>query len=478
MAKHDFDILVIGSGPAGIHAAVQAAKLNKTVGIIEKTEKSIGGAWLHTGTLPSKTIREVVATIQSIKPHVGPKWVDRVIGYLSSESLAKRALNVSQVEETLVRKHLENNKIKIIQGFGRLEDQHNVRVTPKSGEAFLVSADYILIATGSKPRRPANIPFDDWRIVDSDGVLRLESLPSSIQIYGAGVIGCEYACIFGALGIKTTLIDTRTTIMQTADQEIAKVLKDSMEDMGIEILLGYKLKSMETRGPRVIVTYDRNIVESDIFFFAAGRQSTTENLGLERVGIHTDERGTIKVNEHFQTEASNIYAAGDAIGPPALASTSTEQGRIAVLHAFQADQYRFPKIYPIGIYTIPEVSSVGMTEEMLKQENIDYVVGRAGFDEVARGHIRGENHGLLKILVCTKTEKILGIHIVGADAANLIHIGLCFMLAEFELRMMVNSMLFNYPTLAEAYRVAAFNALNKLHPNGLLASEKKPKNVA
>jgi NAD(P) transhydrogenase len=466
MKTKEYDLLVLGSGPAGIHGAVQAAKLGKKVAIIEKNEKALGGAWIHTGTLPSKTIREVVATVQSIKPHVGKEWVDRLVQDLSTDDLKNRAHDVATSEESLVQKHLANNNIEVIRGFGRIEDPFTVRVVRQDGDPIVVRSAFILIGTGSKPRRPDEIPFDDWRIVDSDSILQLEHLPRSLQIYGAGVIGCEYACIFGALGVKTTIIDSRTRIMQTVDQEVAGALKTSMEEMGIEFQLGYTLKKLTTQGPKVIAQYDKGSLESDVFFFAAGRQSNSAHIGLERVDIKTDARGTICVDQFFRTNVPNIYAAGDVIGPPALASTSAEQGRIAVRHAFGDKQCKFPEVYPVGIYTIPEISSVGKTEEMLIQEKAEYVVGRASFDEVARGHIRGESHGLLKILVDVKTKQIVGIHVIGADAANLIHIGLCCMLAGLPLDELVNSVLFNYPTLAEAYRVAAFNALNKIYPNG------------
>lgn len=468
MTTSRYDLLVLGSGPAGIHAAVQAAKLNKKVAVVERDPARLGGAWLHTGTLPSKTMREVLAVIHTIKPHVGQAWVQRIVEQLSISHLNERAQAVAAHEEALVRKHLTSNNIELLTGSGYLEDRHTIRIS--HGEAITrVHADHTLIATGSRPRRPSDIPFDDRQIVDSDSILRLTSMPRSIMIFGAGVIGCEYACIFGAAGVKTVVVDARSQIMQSIDKEMTEALRRYMEDMGVCFVMGERIARIEKRDGLVHGTFDSGLEASaDIFFFAAGRESATGQLGLENLGITADARGTIIVNEFFQTSVPNIYAAGDVIGAPALACTSAEQGRIAASHALSHQTRRFPKIFPVGIYTIPELSTVGKSEEELNKEGVDYVSGRAHFDEVARGVIRGDTHGMLKLLVCARTRKILGLHIVGPDAANLIHIGLGFMLAETPLEVLVDSVIFNYPTLAEAYRVAAFNALNKIRSGGMI----------
>lgn len=459
-----FDLVVVGSGPAGISGAVQAAKMGKSVAIIEKTPDKIGGAWINTGTLPSKTMREVLESITSIRAHVKEKWVPRIMNNLSYEKLKKRSSSVSQVEEDLVRTHIKNNDIKLIQGFGLLESTNELRIIPTSSkEPYLIEFDKLLIATGSKPRRPENIPFDGWRVIDSDDVLRLESTPKSIAIYGAGVIGCEYACIFGSMGVKTTIIDARSYIMQSLDREIAEELKNSMEDLGVEFKMNKELTHLESIGPITKSTYkDGESIEAEVYFFAAGRTSNTEKMGLDKIGIDMNDRGAIKINDYFQTNIPNIYAAGDAVGPPALASTSTLQGRIAVKHALGVNTKPFPKFFPVGVYTIPELSSVGLTEEEVKKMGIEYVVGRAPYEEITRGHIRGDTHGLLKIVASAKDKNILGVHIVGADAANLIHIGQCFMLSNLTLEEMTNEIVFNYPTLAEGYKIAAFNAFNKI----------------
>lgn len=466
-SKEVYDLIVIGSGPAGVHAAVQAAKLNKKVCVIEKMPNKIGGCWIHTGTLPSKTLRESLATIHSIRNHVGEMWVDRIIEGLNTGRLLGRATKVSLQEEALVRKHIDNNNIKLIEGYGVLENRFSVRVIAPDKESFTVDGHYILVATGSKPRRPNNIPFDGWRIVDSDEILTLEHIPKSMVVYGAGVVGCEYACIFSAIGVDVTVIDSRSRILQYLDSEVGTELQRSMEDLNVKFILGETLDHIQVKGPRVFTTAGKHTLDTDLLFYAAGRVSSTERMGLERLGITKNDRGAVIVNEKFQTSVSNIYAAGDAIGPPALAATSYHQGRYVSCHAFGIPIAPFPKQFPVGVYTIPELSMVGKTEEELKKEGVDYVVGRATYGEIARGYIRGDAHGLLKLIICTKTHKILGIHIVGDDACNLIHIGLAFMLKGGCAQDFID-MIFNYPTLAEGYKIAAFNALNKIFENGVI----------
>lgn len=461
-----FDLVVIGSGPAGYRAAMQSAKLGKTVAIIEKTPDQLGGAWIHTGTIPSKTLRESMDSIHAIRFHAGSKWVDRIIADMSTKKLMGRAANVAKYEEGIMRRYFARYDIKIFQGFGSIEDRHSVRVVNATGESEIISSGNILIGTGSRPRRPDDIPFDGWRIVDGDEILNLESVPRSLIIYGAGVIGCEYACIFRALGVDVTVVDGRSTIMQFVDAEAAKVLHKSMEESGIKFVLGSRLKDAKVRGATVHCGLeDGKVLETDVLFYAAGRIPNTDRIGLERIGIKIGDRGVIDVNENFQTIIPNIYAAGDTIGSPALAATSAAQGRHAACHMFGKKVRPFPKIFPVGVYTIPELSSVGKTEEELKKENIAYTVGRAHYSEVARGYIRGDEHGLLKLLICTRSQKILGIHITGHDACNLIHIGLAFMQKDGHAQDMVD-MIFNYPTLAEAFRIGAFNALNKIFPDG------------
>jgi len=457
-----YDMIVIGTGPAGIQAAIQAARLNKRVAIVEKHPERLGGTWLHTGTIPSKTLREVMAAIRSIHSHVGAHWVERLVNTLSTNRLTERARTAAMDEEKIVRDQLAQHKVELIHGTAFLEDTNIVRINPTTGDSYVLHAEFIVIATGSRPRRPPDMPFDGWRVVDSDDILRLESLPKSITVFGAGVVGCEYACIFSALGVETTIIDARTRIMQFIDQEIAEELKQSMEGLGVKFELGRQLQKMEVDGPFVRTTYNDLILETDIFFFAAGRESCSDHLGLERVGIEINNRKAINVNKYFQTSVRSIYAVGDVIGPPALASTSAEQGRLAAAHAFGITDVVFPEVYPIGVYTIPEMSSVGLTEEELIKSKEPYVIGRARYDQIARGYIRGDSYGLMKIIVCQNTHKIIGVHIVGADAANLVHIGQVAMIAGMTIYQFAHSTIFNFPTLAEGFKIAAVNAMTEL----------------
>lgn len=463
---YDYQLVVIGSGPAGYRAAVQAAKLKKSVCVIEMTPGQLGGAWIHTGTIPSKALRESMDAIQAIRFHAGSKWVDRIITDLSTTKLMGQAQKVAQYEEKIVRRYFDRYQIDVIEGFATLEDQSTVRVALGSGETKIITGEYILLATGSRPRRPTDMPFDGWRVVDADEVLRLECVPKSVLIYGGGVIGCEYACIFRALGVDTTIVDGRTTIMQYVDQEVALALKKSMEQTGIKFVLGSQYKAIDVKGVGVVLGLENDTrLEADVLFFAAGRTPNSDRLGLERLGIALRDKGEIAVNQNFQTSVANIYAAGDVIGSPALAATSAAQGRHAACHMFCNGVKPFPRVFPVGVYTIPELSSVGFSEHELAKRGVDYVVGRAHYYEVARGYIRGDDHGLLKLLVDRRTNRILGVHILGHDACNLVHIGLAFMQKAGYAQDLVD-MVFNYPTLAEAYRIAAFNALNKIYTDG------------
>jgi NAD(P) transhydrogenase len=465
---YKFDLTVIGSGPAGVTAAIQAAKLQKKVCIVEKNPEKLGGSWIFWGTLPSKTLRESLETIDDLNHHLGEQWMKRVRHGINADKIFGQAHDVSKQEKALVEKYIEKNKIQLIEGLGSIEDEHHVRVKATNKDPILIQTKYILIATGSKPGRPENIPFDSWRVIDSDDIFQLDSIPRSILIFGAGVIGCEYACMFRSLGAEVIVADSRKRILRFLDNEISEELKKSMENSGIKFNLDTTLKKIEINGnPKVVSSFKQKTYETDIFLYSAGRISSTDRLGLEKLNIKKDKRGAIEVNSNFQTSHPNIYAAGDAIGAPALTSTSGEQGRHVACHAFGHSIGGFPKVYPFGVYTIPELSMVGKTEEQLKKEKYSYIVGKASYNEIARGHIRKDPYGLIKILVCKKTHKLIGVHIVGADACNLIHIGQSIMIKGGYVQDLVN-MIYNYPTLAEGYKIAAFNALNKIFLNGVI----------
>jgi NAD(P) transhydrogenase len=467
--KAHYDLVVIGSGPAGIHAAVQAAKLKRSVCIVDRCAPGVGGALVHTGTIPSKAMREALDAIQGVRKHIDERWVARMMQDLPIERLLSRARHVATLEERLLQGHLRSNAIELVQGDAFIEGPHSVRINRAGHTSRVLEAGVILIATGSRPRRPADVPFDGWRVVDSDEILRLSSVPERMLISGAGIIGCEYACIFATMVVKVSVLDSGKDFLRQMDRDVVQELKRIMEESGITFFLDEAMERIETKGPLVQVHTAKRCIETDLMFFAGGRVSNSDHLGIENLGIKTSPRGAILVNDHFQTDVPTIYAAGDVIGAPALAATSSHQGRAVSCHAFGGQSQAFPSLYPVGVYTIPELSGIGKTEAELKEHGVPYVVGHAHYNEIARGHIRGESHGLIKMLVCPESYKILGIHIVGADAANLIHIGQAFMISDRCAQDFV-SMIFNYPTLAEGYRIAAFNALNKIFSSGIIGS--------
>ena len=462
----NYDLAIIGSGPAGVSAAVQAAKLRKRVCVIERDFERIGGTWIQTGTLPSKTLREVLAMTNSVRAQSGAQWSDRLVQNMLAGRLFERARHATQSQEKHVRRYLAKNDVELLTGEGTLKDAQTITVR-QPNSTLTITARRILLAVGSRPRRPAEVPFDGWRVVDSDEVLRLEHAPRKILIYGAGVIGCEYACIFAALGVETYLADSRPLIMPGIDREVATELYDSMQAMGVHFLLERKLGDINSEDVKVNVTLNEERHSTDVFFFAAGRVPNSDRLNAANVGVKLDERGMVEVNADFQSSVPSIYAAGDLIGMPALAATSSYQGRVAASNALDMRGLNFPQNYPIGVYTIPELSSVGATEEQLLAAKREYVVGRAGYSEIARGYIRGDSHGKLKLLVCRHTHKLIGVHIVGEGACELIHIGMVFMEKNCTAQDLLH-VVYNYPTLAEGYKIAAFNALNKIFPSGII----------
>ena len=468
MGRDSYDLAIVGSGPAGVSAAVQAAKLRQRVCVIEQDFAHIGGAWIQTGTLPSKTLREVLAMTNSVRAQAGSQWSERIVQNMLAGRLFARARQAAQRQEEHVRRYLTKNGVELLAGAAVLKDAHALTVQQAKSQRIITAAR-ILIATGSRPRRPASVPFDGWRVIDSDEVLRLERAPRKILIYGAGVIGCEYACIFAALGVETLIADARPNIMPGIDLEVAAELRAAMQAMGVQFLLARQLHTIATDGVAVEVKLNDETHSTDVFFFAAGRVANSDRINARAVGVKCDKRGMIVVNADFQSSVPSIYAAGDVIGMPALAATSSYQGRVAASNAFGMHGLRFPHNYPIGVYTIPELSSVGETEEQLIAAGREYVVGRAGYREIARGYIRGDSHGKLKLLVCRRTHKLMGVHIVGEGACELIHIGMVFMEKNCPVQDLLH-VVYNYPTLAEGYKIAAFNALNKIFPSGIIAA--------
>jgi NAD(P) transhydrogenase len=450
----EYDLVVIGSGPGGKSAAVQAAKSGKSVAVIESYER-MGGGCVHWGTLPSKSLRE-----SAYRWSLGSK---AGTGLPDMERLMRRKERVIDKESEHVFHQLSKNHIQIYSGYGRFSGDHGIEVLHADGSISPLVARRAVIAVGAQPTAPSYCKVDGVKVFDSNTILNLKHTPSSMVVLGAGIIGCEYASIFQAIGTKVTLVDKRKEILNTVDREIVFHLVDRFISLGMDLELEAEATRFEetATGLRITLSNGKSI-ETESALVAMGRQGNTAGLQLEKVGLVADARGQLKVGEHFETSVPWIYAVGDVIGFPALASTSMEQGRIAACNAFHIDDLlsRF-ELYPYGIYTIPEISTIGMSEEDLTAKGIPFVVGRAGYREVARGQIVGDEWGMLKMLVDPENFKILGVHIVGDNAADLIHIGQAVMRLDGDLRYFLRTV-FNYPTLAEAYKTAAFNAYNKI----------------
>ncbi|MDZ4677497.1 MAG: Si-specific NAD(P)(+) transhydrogenase [Oligoflexia bacterium] len=456
-----FDLIVIGSGPAGQRGAIQAAKFGKRVALIEK-ETVFGGACIHTGTLPSKALRESIYNIYTFRLG-GTELTRRAVREkVSFKELSARKDKVISNENEIISNAIRSNGISVYQGFGSFIDPTHVRIQTSEGGEIVIEGKYFLIATGSRPVRPAQIPFDDQIVCDSDSILNMAEIPESLTVIGGGVIGCEYASMFSALGVDVHLVDKKSDILPFMDQEITEVLKKSLISQGCRLNLGDEFVTIaKTSDGKVETTLKSGRkIKSTNLLYAMGRGPQTDKLNLKAAGVKTDDRGHILVNKNYVSDAPHIYAVGDVIGFPSLASSGFEQGRLAICHALNIPHGEFPDEFPYGIYTIPEISSVGKTEEELIASKTEYEVGRSEYLETARGQIIADSVGLLKICFCPKTHKIYGIHIIGNSASELIHLGQMVMRLGGDMRTLIRN-IFNYPTLAEAYKIAAFNGLNK-----------------
>ncbi len=463
MAQH-FDFIVIGSGPAGRRAAIQAAKISKTVLVIDKGRR-VGGVSVHTGTIPSKTLRETVLNLSGWRERGFYGRSYRVKQDLTAKDLLNR-LHITLTHEVEVLEHqFARNQVQTVRGTACFVDPHTIVVTSEDGEIDQYTADKFLIAVGTKPFRPDYIPFDGERILDSDEILELPHIPRSMVVIGAGVIGIEYATIFSALDVPVTVIEPRPTFLDFIDRELIDVFTNLLRDRGVTMRMGAKAVEVHRRDNCVeVVLEDGRTVRTDLVLFAAGRMGTTDSIGLDKCGLDVDHRGRIKADpQTFQCKVPHIYAAGDVIGFPSLASTSMEQGRIAACHAFGYQAHKPPEYFPYGIYSVPEMSTIGLTEEEVQEKKIPYESGIARFRETSRGQILGIDSGMMKMLFSLKTRKLLGVHIVGEGATELIHIGQAVLNLDGTLDYFVENT-FNYPTLAEAYKIAALDAWNRMPP--------------
>lgn len=459
-----FDILIIGSGPGGEKAAVQASKLGKRVAVIER-QQYIGGAGLHTGTLPSKTLRETAVFLAGFKQRAVFGFQCTVGRDITLQELIYRKNDVIRKQMEVITDHFSRNNIEIVYGEASFLDKNRLAVKNASGVKDEFFGDVIIIAAGTRPARPKEVPFDQEHIYDSDTILKLDKIPSTMTIIGGGVIGCEYACIFSALGVQVTLIEKKERLLKFADEEIVNSLTYWMRHAGIVLRLNEEVTNIVVEKKDRIVTQLKSgkQVVSEKMLYTMGRVGNTDALNLNALNIKPDSKGLLKVNDSFQTSADNIYAVGDVIGFPSLAATSREQGRRAVCHAFQKEGFtcNVASYLPYGIYTIPEISMVGETEEGLTSKGISYEVGTAMFHEVARGQIIGDTHGMLKLLFHRETRHLLGVHIIGEKASELIHIGQAVMSFNGTIDYF-KDVVFNYPTLSDAYKIAALNGLNRL----------------
>jgi NAD(P) transhydrogenase len=461
--SEQFDLVVIGTGPAGEKGAAQAAYYGKRVAVIEKAPDP-GGAAVHTGTLPSKTLRETALYLSGFQSRELYGLSVNFDASVEVQTLMARKAAIARTESVWIRNNLRSHDVTYVQGTARFIGPHDVEVATPNGTRQL-SGRVILIATGSSPLRPSDIDMADPDIYDSDEILDLDRLPETLTILGAGVIGCEYACMFAALGVKVTLCDGRPDILTFLDAEIVDRLKAAMNKLGIVQKLGSKWTRVARTGRDEISAQLANgtTLRAEKLLFAAGRVGNTSGLGLEKLGIQPDTRGNLKVDERYQTEVPHVYAAGDVIGFPALASVSMDQGRVAICHAFGFSyKERVGALLPFGIYTIPEVSAVGETEQSCSQKGINYVVGRALYADNPRGQITGDLEGVTKLIVDAHSHVVLGVHVIGERASELVHIGQAVMQLGGKVETFID-MVFNYPTLSESYKYAAYRALGEIN---------------
>jgi len=466
MSLYDYDLLVIGSGPAGQRAAIQAAKLDKRAAVIEK-KSVVGGTQINLGTIPSKTLREAVLYLSGYRERgiYGASYV--VKQNITMADLVLRVDHVTRHEIDVTRHQLMRNKVEVIYGTAQFTDAHTLRVDTADGHSHLeFSAQAVIIATGTEVTKEAHIPFNGQTIFTSDDIFTLATLPRSMAVVGAGVVGCEYASMFAALGVKVTVIDKRPELLGFIDDEVSDHLSYNLRENRVTLRLNEEVGAMEEitdeHGSRVkIFLNSGKTVICDRVLYSIGRTGATSKLNIGASGIVPDERGRLKVNDFYQTEVPHIYAVGDLIGFPSLASTSMEQGRLAACHAFGVEAKSKPELFPYGIYTIPEISMVGKCEEELTKEGVPYEIGKAQYKEIARGQIIGDESGLLKLIFHAETRELLGVHIIGEGASELIHIGQAVMNYKGRIDYFIRTV-FNYPTLAECYKVAAFDGINRL----------------
>jgi len=460
--SNDVDLLVIGSGPAGQKAAIQGAKLGKRVTIVERGHM-VGGVCVNTGTIPSKSLREAIVylTGMSQREIYGSSY--RVKPEITIADLDRRTRLVIERETDVIQDQLLRNHVELLHGTARFVDPQTIAISLESGGERVSTADNIVLAVGTQPTRPDGVEFDGATVIDSDGLLNMRSIPASLVVVGAGVIGLEYASMLAALGTKVTLVEKRDGMLDFCDEEIVESLRHHLRDNGVVFRFGESVVAVERHGPETITHLaSGKRIAAEAVFYSAGRHGATDELDLGKAGLATDERGRIVVDGEFRTAVPHIFAVGDVIGFPSLAATSMEQGRLAARHAFgEPCPPESAMLLPFGIYAIPEISFVGETEAQLTQQGIPYEIGISRYRELARGQILGDSHGMLKLLVHADDGRLLGVHVIGTGATELVHIGQTVMGFGGGIDYLVDTV-FNYPTLAESYKVAALDASNRI----------------
>ncbi|MGH3679359.1 MAG: Si-specific NAD(P)(+) transhydrogenase [Natronosporangium sp.] len=457
----DYDVLVLGSGPGGQKAAIAAAKLDRRVAMVERRDM-LGGVCINTGTIPSKTLREAVLYLTGLNQREMYGQSYRLKEDITIADLAVRTQHVVGREVDVVRSQLARNRVRLVPGTGRFADPHTIVVTDHAGDQTELTGEHVVVATGTRPARPPSVDFDERTVIDSDGILSLDHIPDSLVVVGAGVIGIEYASMFAALGSKVTVVERRDRMLEFCDLEIVEALKYHLRDLAVTFRFSEQVAAVERHARGAVAVLDSGKrIPADTVMYSAGRQGTAGELAPERAGLVPDDRGRLAVDQHFRTAVPHIYAVGDVIGFPALASTSMEQGRLAAHHACGEPARASRQAQPIGIYTIPEISYVGRTEDELTEQRVPFEVGIARYRELARGQIIGDSYGMLKLLVSPADHQLLGVHVFGTGATEMVHIGQTVIGCGGTVDYLVDAV-FNYPTLAESYKVAALDATNKL----------------
>jgi len=461
MSEYDYDVLVLGSGPGGQKAAIAAAKLGRRAAIVER-KTMVGGVCINTGTIPSKTLREAVLYLTGLNMRELYGQNYRVKDDITISDLLGRTQHVIGREIEVVRSQLFRNGVDLLHGTARFTSEHSVAIKAEHDGDRTITADKIVVATGTRPAHPPTVAFDERRILDSDGILHLETIPRSLVVVGAGVIGIEYASMFAALGSRVTVVESRDRMLDFCDSEVVEALKFHLRDLSVSFRFSETVTTVEANEHGTVTTLaSGKRIPADTVMYSAGRQGATDELELHNAGLSADARGRITVGANYQTEVPHIYAVGDVIGFPALAATSMEQGRLAAYHACGEPANSLVALQPIGVYTIPEISYCGKSEDDLTTSSIPYEVGISRYRELARGQIIGDSYGMLKLLVSTDTRHLLGVHVFGSSATELVHLGQAIMTCGGTVDQLVDTV-FNYPTLSEAYKVAALDVVNKM----------------